>query len=52
VLGRYALGKPGDCKWPDTRYVASDDGNVNTRDSFPVTRHPRIADYARPAFGI
>jgi len=29
VLGRYALGKPGDCMWPDACYVASGDGNVN-----------------------
>jgi len=24
--------------WPDTRYVASDDGNVNTGDDFTITR--------------
>jgi hypothetical protein len=43
VLGRYALGKPGDCMWPDTRYVASDDENVNTADSGPIARAQRGA---------
>ena len=32
VLGRYALGKPGDCNLPDTRYLARDGGDVNTAD--------------------
>jgi hypothetical protein len=25
--------------WPDNRYVASDDGDVNTRDNFSIARH-------------
>jgi hypothetical protein len=29
VLGRYALGKPGDCMRPDSRHVASGERYVN-----------------------
>ena len=31
VLGRYALGQPGDCMWPDNRYLASGQRNVKSR---------------------
>jgi hypothetical protein len=31
VLGRYALGQPGDCMWPDNRYLASGERNVKSR---------------------
>jgi hypothetical protein len=44
-LGRYALRKPGDCRRPDTGYVASDDGNVKTLDNSPVAR--RSSDCGR-----
>jgi hypothetical protein len=27
--------------WPDARYVASDDGNVNTGDNFPIARRAK-----------
>ena len=29
--GRYALGQPGDCMWPDNRYLASGQRNVKSR---------------------
>ncbi len=36
VLGRYALGKSGDCMRPDNRYVASSARYVNSGEIFAM----------------